>query len=69
MMPLTDEDILAARERIASGIVPWDRDRAVNNAIVAAAQKRALRRKRRLLLATAVALALVVAAIALWVAR
>lgn len=68
-MPLTDEDILAARERIASGAVPWDRDRAVTNAIVAAAQKRALRRKRRLMLAAASVVVMMLAAMMLWVTR
>lgn len=45
--PLTEADIIAARYRAAEGGVPWDRAKAISEAMQKAAVKRALRRQRR----------------------
>lgn len=57
--PLTDADIIAARTRAAESDVPWDRSKAVRDAIVSAKAKREARlreRRRRILMASVGAL-------------
>lgn len=45
--PITEAEILAARVRAAEGGVPWDRAKAISEAMRKAAVKREARRRRR----------------------
>lgn len=72
--PLTDADIVAARMRAAEGGVPWDRAKALSEAMSKAAEKHAARvaakrRRNRVLLASAVTLLLLLAALAWFLTR
>lgn len=69
---MDDTDILAARERAATGTVPWDVDAAVRDARLTVAKKRAERTAQRRMVAVAIVTALSVLALlayALWVRR
>jgi hypothetical protein len=60
---MTEEDIIAAREKAASNEVPWNRREAVRQALAVAHEKA---RKRRRVRAALIAWAIAMTAAALW---
>ena len=67
--PLTEADIIAARYRAAEGGVPWDREKAIRDAVAKGRAATRRRRRNRLMLAGASLLVLILAALVWYLTR
>ena len=63
-MPMTEDDIVAARIRASEGDVPWNRGQVIRQCLAVAKEKARIRRRNRIAMGACAAVALVL--VVLW---